>query len=54
VNGFQAIPDVGKRSLNDHAHRVVEERLLHLVLDETRDDVVSLVGHGAFGSGVIR
>src|SRR5512135_1599569 len=33
LHGFQAIADVGKRPPYNHAHRVVEVTLAHLVLD---------------------
>src|SRR5438874_910408 len=38
VHGLEPIAHVGERALHDHAHRVVEERLAHLVFDEARED----------------
>ncbi len=38
VHGLEPIAHVGERALHDHAHRIVEERLAHLVFDEARED----------------
>jgi hypothetical protein len=46
VYGLQPVAHVGQRALHDHAHRVVEERLLQLVLDEARQDAFAGVGCG--------
>ena len=45
MNRLEAVPHIGKRPLNDHAHRVVEKRAAHLLLDEARQ------GHG-YASGL--
>ena len=39
VNRLQAVADIGQRAGHDHAHRVIEVRALHLVLDRDRGDV---------------
>ena len=54
VHGLQPIAHVGQRALHDHAHRVVEERLPHLVFDEAGQDAFAGVrcGHESrFGLG---
>ena len=38
VHGLEPVAHIGERARHDHAHRVVDERLLHLVFDEARDD----------------
>ena len=45
VDRLQPVAHVGERTLDDHAHGVVEERLLHLVLDQAHDHAVSLLCH---------
>ena len=40
MNRFQAITDVRQRALDDHAHRVIDERLFHLVLYQALFDSV--------------
>ena len=44
VHGLESIAHVGQRAADDHAHRVVEIRLAHLVFDRDRRD--ALVGGG--------
>ncbi len=48
VHGLEPVAHIGERALHDHAHRVVEERLPHLVFDEARQDAFAGVrcGHG--------
>src|SRR5712692_7328424 len=46
VHGLEPVAHVGQRALHDHAHRIVEERLLELVFDEARDDPFAGVGSG--------
>ena len=41
VDGLQAVAHVGQRARHDHAHRVVEERLLELVFDEPGEDALA-------------
>ncbi len=45
VDGLQAVADVGQRAGDDDAHRVVEVRDAHLVLDADGSDVAQVVGH---------
>ena len=54
VHRLESVPDVGKRPLYDHAHRVVEERVAHLLLDEAREDAVAHLGYGHSHSGRTR
>ena len=46
VDRLEAVADVGQGAGHDHAHRVVEVRRPHLVLDADRADVAQVVGHG--------
>ncbi len=46
VYGFQPVARVGEGTLDDDAHRVVDERLLHLVLDEAGENAFALVRSG--------
>ena len=46
VHRLQAVAHLGQRARDDHAHRVVEERLLELVLDEPGEDTLADVGSG--------
>ena len=39
VNWFQTIPGIGKGTLNDNAHRIVEIRLSHLGFDARYADI---------------
>jgi len=41
VHGLQAVAHFGQRARDDHAHRVVEERLLQLVFDEPGEDALA-------------
>ena len=43
MDGLQAITHVRKCSLDDYAHRVIDERIPHFVLDETLFDPVGSV-----------
>ena len=47
VNGLETVAHVRQRALHDHAHRIVEEGLADLVLDEPRQDAFALdwTGH---------
>ena len=42
MHRLQAIPDIGQRARNNHAHRVVEIRALHLFRDGDRAGIVRL------------
>jgi hypothetical protein len=44
VHRLQPVPHVRQRALHDDAHRVVEERVPHLLLDEARQDLLGLLG----------
>ena len=48
VNRLQAVTNVGKRTGDDDAHRIVDERLLHLLFDEAGQNTFARVGccHG--------
>ena len=46
MDGLQAVADVGQRTRHDDAHRVIEVRDAHLVLDPDGSDVADVVGHG--------
>ena len=39
MNGLQAVANVGQRTRNDNAHRIIEERLAHLAVDIDIDDL---------------
>ncbi len=60
MDRLQPVAYIGQRTLDDDAHRVVDEGLPHLVLDESREDPLALVwcGHGrvdwAMKNGVSR
>lgn len=41
VHGLEAVPDLGQRTADDDAHRVIDVAALHLVLDVDRFDAVS-------------
>src|SRR5687767_134585 len=53
VHGVEAIAHVGKRARHDHAHRVVDERFLDLVIDETRENSLAIywAGHVVLREG---
>ena len=38
VHGLESVPGVGQGALDDHAHRVVDERVPHLLLEEAGYD----------------
>ena len=44
VHRFEPVTGVGKSALNDHAHRIVDERVPHLLLDEPDLDPFPLNG----------
>ena len=46
VDRLEAVADVRQRARDDDAHRVVEVRDAHLVLDADGSDVAQVVGHG--------
>ena len=46
MDGLEAVADVGQGARHDDAHRVVEVRDAHLVLDADGADVAQVVGHG--------
>ena len=48
VDGLQAVADVRQRASHDHAHRVIEVRLLHLVFEVDVQDFAGDFGHGIF------
>ena len=45
VNRLQTVANVGQRATHDHAHRVVEVRLLHLVFEVDVQDFAGYFGH---------
>ena len=45
VHGLQAVAHVGQRAAHDHAHRVIEVRLLHLVFEIDVQDFAGDFGH---------
>jgi len=47
MDRLQAVADIRQRPGDDHAHRVVEVRDAHLVLDEDVPDGADVVGHGS-------
>ena len=49
VHRLEAVPDVGQRPRDDDAHRVVDERLLHLFFDEPGQDALARVRCGHVG-----
>ncbi len=51
VHGLEAIAHVGKRARYDDAHRVIDERLFDLVVDQARKNAFAIVrsGHGKPG-----
>ena len=46
MHRLEAVAHVGQRARDDDAHRVVDERLLHLLFDEPRQDAFVLGGAG--------
>src|SRR5437763_16084719 len=48
MHGLETITHVGQRARNDDAHRVVDERLFDLVVDEARKDPFAVVWSGHF------
>ena len=44
VHRLEAVAHVGERAGDDDAHRVVDERLLHLLVDEAGEDALARVG----------
>ena len=46
VHRLQAVAHVGQRALHDDAHRIIEERLAHLVFDQARQDAFADVRTG--------
>ena len=46
VDGLEAVADIGQRASHYHAHRVVDERLAHLLLYQARHDAVAESGYG--------
>ncbi len=42
VHGFESVAHVGQGAGHDHAHRIIEERALHLLGDAHRDDTGSV------------
>ncbi len=53
VHRLEAVSHVGQRARHDDAHRVVDERLLHFLFDEARNDPFAAIrcGHERPGSG---
>src|SRR6185312_1182837 len=43
MHGLESVTHIGERTGDDHAHRVVDERFLHLGIDEARDDAFPVV-----------
>ena len=54
VHRLEPVARVGERAADDHAHRVVEIRRTHLVLDVHVEQVSGYVVHGSVVSGVPR
>ena len=52
MDRLEAVADIGQRSGDDHAHRVIEVAHPHLVLDADGPDVADIVGHGLASPGV--
>ena len=48
VNGLEAIPHVGKRALNDDAHRIVDERFAHFVLEQPRQNLLAALAPSSY------
>ena len=44
VHRLEPVPHVGQGALDNHAHRVVDERVLHLILYQTGEDAFALIG----------
>ena len=44
MNGLQTVAGIGERTLHDDAHRVVDERLAHLLLERAAFDAFVLQG----------
>ena len=44
VHRLEAVAHVGERARHDDAHRVVDERLLHLLFDEARQNPFARIG----------
>ena len=49
VHRLQAVADIGQGASHDHAHRVIEVRLLHLVFEVDVQDFAGDFGHGFDG-----
>ncbi len=52
VDRLQAVADIRQRARHDDAHRVIEVRDSHLVLDEDVPDGADVVGHGGLAPSV--
>ena len=52
VHRLEAVPDVGQRPRHDDAHRVVDERLLHLLFDEPGQNTFARIRCGHVGRGL--
>ena len=50
MDGLQSVPHIGQRARDDHAHRVIEIRTLHLIGDQNRTDLTrTMIAAIAFG-----
>ena len=54
VDRLEPVAHVGQRAGDDDAHRVVDERLLHLLFDEARKNALAGVRRGHGDSGLVR
>ena len=46
VHRLESVSDVGQRAGNNHAHRIIDERFLDLLVDETRKNTIADIGTG--------
>ena len=51
--GLESVAHVGQRARDDDAHRVIDERLFDLLVDETREDAFAITwaGHEVLREG---
>jgi hypothetical protein len=52
VYRLESVADIGERARHDDAHRVVDERLLDLVVDQARKDAFAVVRCGHFWGAI--
>jgi hypothetical protein len=53
MNGLETVAHIRQRARHDHAHRVVDERLFDLLVDQTRENAFAIVwaGHEVLREG---